>query len=93
MKNKPFCELPIEEKFKQLFEEYKRSIEEQVLFNVLTRFYFADWTRQCDYEKMTQEEIVNAVINECKKIEQDWKYDIDSDLFSDPFLISYPEED
>ena len=81
MYNKRFEELPIDEKFKSLFEEYKRHVQEQVLFDVLTQFYFADWTRQCDYEKMTSEEVVEAAMAVCKKIEEKYNYNIDDDIF------------
>jgi hypothetical protein len=76
-----FEELPIDEKFKSLFEEYKRQAQEQVLFDVLTQFYFADWTRQCDYEKMTSEEVVEAAMTVCKKLEERYNYSLDDDLF------------
>lgn len=76
-----FEELPIEDKFRSLFEEFKRHIQEEVLFHVLTQFYFADWTRACDYEKMTQEEIVEAAMAVCKKLEEHYNYNIDNDLF------------
>ena len=45
----PFEELPIEDKFKRVLEEYERQIQEEVLYNVMVKFYFADWTRACDY--------------------------------------------
>ena len=64
-----FEELPIDEKFKSVFEEYKKQIQEGVLYDVLTQFYFADWTRACDYEKMTSEEVVEAAMTVCKKLE------------------------
>ena len=76
-----FEELPIEDKFKSIFEEYKRQIQEQVLFDVLTQFYFADWTRACDYEKMTPEEVVEAAISVCKKLEERYDYNLDNDLY------------
>lgn len=70
----------IEAKFHLLFKEYKRQIEEKVLYDVLCRFYFADWTRQCDYEKMTSEEVVNATMTVCKDIEKAWDYNLDGDI-------------
>ena len=76
-----FEDLPIEDKFKSLFEEYKRRVQEQVLYDVLVRFYFADWTRKCDYDNMTSEEVVNAAMEVCKKIEEDYNYSIDNDIF------------
>ena len=76
-----FEELPIEDKFKSIFEEYKRQIQEQVLFDVLTHFYFADWTRACDYEKMTPEEVVEAAMAVCKKLEERYNYNLDDDLY------------
>ena len=76
-----FEELPIDEKFKSLFEEYKRQVQEQVLFDVLTRFYFADWTRQCDYEKMTSKEVVEAAMVVCRKLEKQYNYNFDNDLY------------
>lgn len=76
-----FEELPIEDKFKSLFEEYKRQAQEEVLFHVLTQFYFADWTRACDYTKMTSEEVVEAAMAVCKKLEERYKYSLDDDLY------------
>ena len=76
-----FEELPIDEKFKSVFEEYKRQVQEGVLYDVLTQFYFADWTRACDYEKMTSEEVVEAAMTVCKKLEERYKYSLDDDLF------------
>ena len=82
LKNKiPFEELPIEDKFKKVFEEYKKQIEHAVLYNVLTEFYFADWTRKCDYDKMTSEEVVEAAMTICKKLEERYNYSLDDDLF------------
>ena len=75
-----FEELPIDEKFKSIFDEYKRQTQEQVLFDVLVQFYFAAWTRACDYEKMTSKEVVEAVMSVCKKIEEQYNYNIDDDL-------------
>lgn len=76
-----FEELPIDEKFKSVFEDYKRQIQEGVLYDVLTQFYFADWTRACDYEKMTSEEVVEAAMSVCKKLEERYNYNLDYDLF------------
>lgn len=82
-KNKAaFEELPIEDKFKAVFEDYKRQIQEGVLFDVMTAFYFADWTRRCDYDKMTSEEVVEAAMAVCKKLEEKYNYSLD-DEFSD----------
>ena len=80
-----FDELPIEEKFKFMLDDYKKQVQENVLFDVLTRFYFADWTRQCDYGKMTSEEVVNAAMKVCKQIEEKYNYSFDSDIFNSPF--------
>jgi hypothetical protein len=76
-----FEELPIEDKFKSLFEEYKRQVQEQVLFDILSQFYFANWTRPCDYKKMTSEEVVEAAMAVCKKIEEQYNYNLDDDLY------------
>lgn len=86
-----FDALPIDEKFKKLFDQYKREIQEKVLYDVLIRFYFADWTRACDYENMTAEEVVNAAMEVCHKIEKDYNYDIDDDIL--PNLFSGPYYD
>ena len=75
-----FEDLPIDEKFKVIFSEYRKKIQEAVLYDVLCRFYFADWTRQCDYEKMTPEEVVNAAMSVCKDIEKAWDYNLDDDI-------------
>lgn len=84
-----FDALPIDEKFKKLFNEYKREIQEKVLYDVLIRFYFADWTRACDYQNMTAEEVVNAAMEVCHKIEKDYNYDIDDDILPNPFSGPY----
>ena len=81
LKNKiPFEDLPIEDKFKKVFEDYKRQIEEQVLYDILTQFYFADWTRKCDYDKMTSEEVVEAAMDVCKHIETAYGFAFDNYL-------------
>lgn len=81
LKNKvPFEELPIEDKFNKVFEDYKKQIEHAVLYDVLTEFYFADWTRACDYEKMTSEEVVDAAMAVCKRIEEKYNYSLDEEL-------------
>ena len=83
LKNKiPFEDLPIEDKFKGVFKEYRKQIEQKVLYDVLTGFYFAEWTRRCDYEKMTSEEVVEAAMEVCKKLEEKYNYSLD-DEFSD----------
>lgn len=83
LKNKiPFEELSIEDKFKKVFEEYRKQIECEVLYDVLTGFYFADWTRKCDYDKMTSEEVVEAAMKVCKQIEEKYNYSLD-DEFAD----------
>lgn len=71
----------------EILERYKRRITEQVLYNVLGHFYFADWMRACDYERMTSEEVVNAVMSVCKGIEKNYNYDFDADILPElPFL-------
>ena len=83
LKNKiPFEGLPVEEQFKKVFGNYERQIQEKVLYDVLTEFYFADWTRACDYENMTSEEVVEAAMNVCKQLEEKYKYSLD-DAFAD----------
>lgn len=83
LKNKiPFEELPVEEQFKKVFENYERAIQEKVLYDILTAFYFADWTRKCDYDKMTSEEVVEAAMTVCKKLEEKYNYSLD-DKFGD----------
>ena len=82
LKNKVnFEELPVEEQFKKVFGNYERAVQEEVLYNVFTEFYFADWTRKCDYDKMSAEEVVEAVMTVCKKLEEKYKYSLDDDLF------------
>lgn len=77
-----FNELPVEVQMRHVFGNYKRQAQEQVLYDVLTGFYFADWTRKCDYEKMTSEEVVEAAMEVCKKLEEKYNYFLD-DEFSD----------
>lgn len=83
MKNKiPFEELSIDNKFRKVFKDYRKQIEREVLYDVLTGFYFADWTRKCDYENMTPEEVVEAAMKVCKHIEEKYNYSLD-DEFAD----------
>ena len=82
LKNKvPFEELSVDEQFKKVFDTYKRQIQEGVLFDVMTAFYFADWTRKCDYDKMTSEEVVEAAMAICKKLEEKYNYSLDNEFF------------
>ena len=81
LKNKiPFEDLPVEEQFKKVFSNYERQIQEKVLYDILTEFYFADWTRKCDYDKMTSEEVVEAAMSVCRKIETIYGFDFDAYL-------------
>ena len=81
MKNKiPFEDLPVEEQFKKVFENYRIQIEHAILYDILSEFYFADWTRKCDYEKMTSEEVVEAAMTVCKKIETNNGFNFDDYL-------------
>ena len=80
-----FEDLSIEEKFKSILEDYKKQIQEQVLYDVLIGFYFADWTRKCDYDKMTSEEVVDAAMKVCKQIEEKYNYSLDNDIFGNTF--------
>lgn len=77
----PFEELPIEKQFKKALENYERIIQERVLYDVMTEFYFADWTRKCDYDKMTSEEVVEAAMAVCKRLEKKYNYSLNDDLF------------
>ena len=87
MKNKmSFEELPIEDKLKKVFEDYRKQIEHNVLYDVLTGFYFADWTRKCDYEKMTSEEVVEAAMEVCRKLEEHYEFDFDN-YFRDDYGV------
>ncbi len=81
LKNKiTFEDISIEEQFKKVFGNYERLIEEKVLYDVLTEFYFADWTRKCDYDKMTSEEVVEAAMTVCKKLEEKYDYSLDDEF-------------
>ena len=75
-----FEEHSVEYKFKLAFEEYKKEIQEQVLFDVMTAFYFADWTRACEYEKMTSQEVMLAAMSVCKKLEEKYNYSLDTEF-------------
>jgi hypothetical protein len=87
LKNKvPFEELSIEDKFKKVFEDYRKQIEHNVLYDVLTGFYFADWTRKCDYEKMTSEEVVEAAMEVCRKLEDHYEFDFNN-YFRDDYGV------
>jgi hypothetical protein len=74
-------DLDTENKFKSLLTEFERQTQEQVLFDVLTQFYFADWTRACEYKKMTAEDVVEAAMSVCRNIEKQYNYSLDNDLF------------
>ena len=80
-----FEELPFKDKFKIIFKEYKKQIEENILYDILCRFYFADWTRACDYQNMTSEQLVEAVMSICHQLEKDYNYDFDDDIIPTPF--------
>ena len=67
---------------KEAIDEHDRNLTEQVLFDILTDLYFQEWTRACDYEKMTKEEIIEAYTNTCKEIEKRYNYDYTSDLLN-----------
>lgn len=75
-----FEELPIDVQMRHVFGNYKRQIQEGILYDILTEFYFADWTRKCDYDKMTSEEVVDAAIAVCKKIEEKYNYSLDDEF-------------
>lgn len=72
----------LQEIMNKVFNELKRRAREEVLYDVLTQFYFADWTRACDYEKMTSEEVVEAAMAVCKKLEEKYNYSLDNDIFN-----------
>lgn len=75
-----FEELPIDVQMRHVFGNYKRQVQEGILYDILTEFYFADWTRKCDYDKMTSEEVVEAAIAVCKKIEEKYNYSLDDEF-------------
>lgn len=75
-----FEDLSIDEKFKIIFKDYERQIEEKVLYDILCRFRFADWTRECDYSKMTSKEVMEAAMSVCDDIEKAWDYNLDDDI-------------
>ena len=52
----------------------------------MTAFYFADWTRKCDYDNMTSEEVVEAAMNVCKHLEEKYQYSLD-DYFRDEYGV------
>lgn len=86
-KNKvPFEDLSVEEQFKKVFGNYEKQVQERVLYDVLTAFYFADWTRKCDYNNMTSEEVVDAAMTVCKKLEEKYNYSLD-DEFRDNYGV------
>lgn len=78
---KCFEEDNLQETIDNVFVELKRRTREEILYDVLTQFYFADWTRPCDYEKMTSEEVVEAAMTICKKLEEKYNYSLDNDIF------------
>ena len=76
---------PAAKELEKILQDFERQTIEKVLFTVLIKFYFADWTRACDYEKMTSEDVVNAAMAVCKEIEKEFNYDFDDDIMPDPF--------
>jgi ribosomal protein S21 len=94
MRNKvDFQELSIEEQVNKVLKNYKKQIEHNVLYDVLTGFYFADWTRKCDYEKMTSEEVVEAAMAVCKKLEEKYNYSLDDEFADITFGCGGERED
>lgn len=73
----------------KILKDFERQTIEKVLFTVLMKFYFADWTRACDYEKMTSEDVVNVAMAVCKEIEKEFNYDFDDDIIPNPFSGPY----
>ena len=73
------------EELDKVVKNFERQTIEKVLFKVLMKFYFADWTRACDYEKMTSEDVVNAAMAVCKEIEKEFNYNFDDDIMPEPF--------
>lgn len=71
----------LRETIDNVLAELKRRAREEILYDVLTQFYFADWTRKCDYDKMTSEEVVEAAMTICKKLEEKYNYSLDNDIF------------
>lgn len=88
-----FQELSIEEQVNKVLENYKKQIEHNVLYDVLTGFYFADWTRKCDYAKMTSEEVVEAAMAVCKKLEEKYNYSLDDEFADITFGCGGERED
>lgn len=80
----PTIEMSYAKIIEGMFNEHRKAVTEQVLFNVLVRFYFADWSRECEYSTMTGAEVVRKVMETCKKIEKQYNYDFDSEFFGGP---------
>ena len=81
-----FDSLNIESQLSYVLKNYKRQIQENLLYDILMRFYFADWTRECDYSKMSSEEIINKVMEVCNNIEKNYNYKLENDIFNLPFV-------
>ncbi len=75
MENKAF-----ENKLRELVKEHDREITEKVLYRVLTKLYFQDYNRQCDYDKMTGAEVVNAQHKVLAEIENEFDYKLDDEF-------------
>lgn len=67
---------------KEAIDEHDRNLTEQILFDILSDLYFQNWTRACNYEKMTKKDIIEAYTNTCKEIEKRYNYDYINDLLS-----------
>ena len=73
------------ENFKNYFSTSMRRAQREAVIDVLFGLYIQDWTRQCEYEHMTGEEVIEKMHEALQKVQE--KYGIsDYDLRFEPEL-------
>ena len=73
------------ENFKNYFFKSMKRAQKDAIIDVLFGLYIQDWTRPCEYEHMTGEEVVKKMHETLEKIQK--KYGIsDYDLRFEPEL-------
>ena len=65
---------------KDFLRTLNRKIIEDILYDIFCNLYFLDCNKQCNYDKMTGEEIVKIYHEELAKIEKRYNYDFSSEI-------------
>lgn len=69
----------------ELVKKHDRKVIECVLFRILTKLYFQNYNKQCNYDKMTGADVVNAQHKVLEEIEKEFDYKLEDDFYPLPF--------